>query len=139
MAKIRKSKIYWKPSTSPHLAGYKLYWEVGGNVNYGSEHADVGLRTEIVLPDDVPSFPFVNGSIDIGITAVTDRGNESDMAKMSASFDFSLPEAPSEIEAKDMEDFFFRSPATTSPITSEIEEPEKEEWPKPESDSGWRP
>jgi hypothetical protein len=138
MAKIRKSKIYWKPSNSHHLASYKLYWAVGGNVNYDSEHADVGLRREIILPDDVPSFPFVDGDIEIGITAVTDRGSESDMVKMSASFNFALPEAPSEIESQDMEDFFFSGPADTSPIDSEIQEPEQEEWPKEKSDSDWR-
>ncbi len=137
MAKIRKSKIYWKPSSSHNLAGYKLYWDVGGDVNYESEHADVGLRTEIILPDDLPSFPLVNGDIQIGITAVTDRGNESDMVKMSASFDFALPEPPSEIESQDMEDFFFRGPADTSAIDSEIEGPGQVEWPKEKSDSDY--
>ena len=137
MAKIRKSKIYWKPSNSPHLRSYRLYWDVGGNVNYHSEHADVGLRTEIILPDDVPSFPFVDGDIEIGITAVTDRGNESDIVKMSTSFDFAVPEAPSEVDSQDMEDFFFRGPAHTSPMDSKIEEPEREEWPRKTSDSDW--
>jgi hypothetical protein len=137
MAKIRKSKIYWKPSSSPHLVGYKLYWDVRGDVNYDSEHADVGLRTEIVLPDDLPSFPLVNSDIQIGITAVTDRGNESDMVKMSASFDFALPEAPSEIESQDMDDFFFRGPADTSATDSEIEGPRQVEWSKEKSDSDY--
>jgi hypothetical protein len=128
MAKIRKRKIHWKPSNSYHVAGYKLYWAVGANVNYDSESADIGKRTEIILPDDVPSFPFVDGDIELGVTAVTEKGNESDMSKMSASFEFAVPDAPSELGSEDMEDFFVSHRAEAGSSASETEEGPREGW-----------
>lgn len=137
MAKIRKCRIHWKPSNSHGLKGYRLYWDVDGDVHYDSEHVDVGSRTEIVLPDDIPSLPVTNGDMQIGITAVTDRGNESDMVKMSSPFDFVVPDPPSEIQSEDLEDYFLSGPAETEPVVSEIEEPGQDEWRQERSSSDW--
>jgi Tfp pilus assembly protein PilZ len=94
MARIRKRKIRWNSSNDSGVAGYKLYWAVGKEVDYNSDFAEVGNVTEVILPDDVPSFPIVAGDIELGVVAVDNIGNESDMTKLSAPFDFTAPDAP---------------------------------------------
>jgi hypothetical protein len=94
MARIRKRKIRWNSSNASSVAGYKLYWAVGKEVNYDSDFAEIGNVTEVILPDDVPSFPTVAGDIELGVVAIDHIGNESDMTKLSASFDFTAPDAP---------------------------------------------
>ncbi len=102
MAKVRKTQITWDAVDTPDVAGYRLYWAVGGSVDYNSEYFEVGNVTGIILPDDVPSFPLVAGDIEIGVTAVNQRGNESDMSVFSAPFDFTAPRAPGNIMVKDL-------------------------------------
>jgi len=94
MAKVKKRRLVWEPSTSPNVIGYKLYWAEEGEVNYDSPFAMIGNVTEVVLPEQVPSFPIVKGPIELGITAVNEMGNESDMIRMTAPFQFSVPDAP---------------------------------------------
>jgi hypothetical protein len=94
MARIRKRKIRWNSSNASGVAGYKLYWAVGKEVDYNSDFAEIGNVTEVILPDDVPSFPIVAGDIELGVVAVDHIGNESDMTKLSAPFDFTAPDAP---------------------------------------------
>ena len=79
------------------MIGYKLYWAVGGGVSYNSDFSEVGNVTEVILPDDIPSFPLVTGDIELGVTAVNNTGNESDITKFSAPFDFAMPKAPTEL------------------------------------------
>ena len=109
MAKIRKLKIRWNSSPSPHVVCYKLYWSVGGRVGYESEHAEVGKNTEVTLPDDVTSFPFIEGIVEFGVTAVTETGNESDMTTLMTPLQFTAPEAPIELAAESLLDFWFSS------------------------------
>lgn len=97
MARFRKRRIRWTPSSAHDVAGYKLYWALGGGVNYDSDFAEVGQVTEVILPDDVLAFPLVEGDIELGVTAVNHAGNESDMTKFSAHFDFTAPEAPTDL------------------------------------------
>jgi nitrogen fixation-related uncharacterized protein len=97
MAKIRKRKVRWNPSNAAGVVGYRLYWAVGEEADYESEFADIGNVTEVILPDEVPSFPTVAGDIELGVTAVDHIGNESDMAKFSAPFDFTAPDAPTDL------------------------------------------
>jgi hypothetical protein len=94
MARIRKRKVRWNPSNDSGVVGYKLYWAVGKEVGYDSDFAELGNITGVTLPDDVPSFPIVAGDIELGVVAVDHVGNESDMVKLSAPFDFSAPDAP---------------------------------------------
>jgi hypothetical protein len=94
MARIRKRKVSWNTSNGLGVVGYKLYWAVGKEVNYDSDFAEVGNVTEVILPDDIPSFPIVAGDIELGIVAVDHIGNESDMTKLSAPFDFTAPDPP---------------------------------------------
>ena len=102
MAKLKRKRIRWNASTAPDVAGYKLYWAVGGGVNYDSDSAEVSNVTEVILPDDIASFPFVAAHIELGVTAVNHRGNESDMTKYSAPFDFTVPDAPMDLVVEDI-------------------------------------
>ena len=94
MGRVRKRKVRWNTSNGLGVVGYKLYWAVGKEVNYDSDFAEVGNVTEVILPDDVPSFPIIAGDIELGVVAVDHIGNESDMTKLSAPFDFTAPDAP---------------------------------------------
>ena len=94
MAKVKKRRLLWEPSISSNVVGYKLYWAEEGEVNYGSPFTMIGNVAEVVLPEQVPSFPIVKGSIQLGITAVNEVGNESDMMIFTAPFQFSVPDAP---------------------------------------------
>lgn len=94
MAKIKKRRLLWKPSTSSNVIGYKLYWAEEGKVDYDSACALIGNVAEVVLPEQVPSFPIVKGPLELGVTAVNEIGNESDMMILDTPFQFSVPDAP---------------------------------------------
>jgi Tfp pilus assembly protein PilZ len=102
MGKIRKKRICWEPSMSADVAKYRLYWSEDGVVSYTSKYVDVGKVTEVVIPDDVPSFPTIKGDVAFGIAALTEAGNESDMTKMTAEIDFVVPDAPTNLVIEDM-------------------------------------
>lgn len=102
MGKIRKKRICWEPSMSADVAKYRLYWSEDGVVGYTSKYVDVGKVTEVVIPDDVPSFPLVKGNVAFGIAALTEAGNESDMTKMTAEIDFVVPDAPTNLMIEDV-------------------------------------
>ena len=102
VAKVRKKRVRWNASTDPGVSGYKLYWAIDVGVNYDSECREIGNVTEVVLPDDIPSFPLVAGDVEIGVTAVNGIGNESDMAAASARFDFTVPDAPTDVVVEDL-------------------------------------
>lgn len=97
MARIKKRKLKWKASKSSQVIGYKLYWAEGGGVNYDSEFEFLGNVTEIILPGDVKTFPIVRETIELGVTALNEIGNESNMIKINAYFQFSIPNAPKDL------------------------------------------
>jgi hypothetical protein len=101
--RVRKKRLSWETSPGSVVERHRIYWEVGGSVDYGSRFADVGEVTALVLPDDVPSFPRVTGQMEIGITSVGKSGNESDMLVVSAFFDFSRPDAPLNVKLEEVE------------------------------------
>ena len=102
MGKIRTKKLRWEPAAGEETAKYKLYWSENGEVNYSSNFAEVGAVTQVILPDDIPSFPHMAGNLELGITAVNQAGNESDITKISAYFDFTVPEAPKSLVVEDL-------------------------------------
>ncbi len=86
ISKTRKKRIRWSRSPSPNVVGYRLYWSVAGEVGYDSEFIDIGDRTEVILPEQVPSLHQVHGEVALGITALNHDGNESDMVRFTAHF-----------------------------------------------------
>ena len=100
MGKARRKRISWKPSTSADVSGYRLYWAMGKQVNYDSEYIELGNITDVTLPDDIPSLIQQAGDIQLGVTAISQSGNESDMTTLSAFIDFRIPEPPQDFEMK---------------------------------------
>ena len=105
MAKIKRRKLKWEPARSSQVVAYKLYWAEGGGVNYDSDFEILGNLTEVILPDGVKSFPVVRQAVEFGVTAVNEVGNESDMVKINASFQFSVPDAPENLEIEKADGF----------------------------------
>jgi hypothetical protein len=95
--KIKRKKIRWHRSPSAEVIKYRLYWSVDGEVDYGSQYVELGNVADAILPDDIPSFPLITGTVHLGITALSKAGNESDMTKINAPLDFTVPEAPKQI------------------------------------------
>lgn len=87
VSKTKTKRIRWSRSSSPNVVGYRLYWAVSGEVSYDSEFIDIGDRTEVILPDQVPLLHRVRGEVALGITALNRDGNESDMARFSVHLD----------------------------------------------------
>lgn len=92
--RITRRRISWDASPSPGVAGYRIYWAVNKGVGFDSDFGEVGRATSLILPDDVPSFPLVTGRMEIGITARSRSGNESDMCIVAAFVDFTRPDMP---------------------------------------------
>jgi hypothetical protein len=102
MGRIKQKKLRWEPAAGEESAKFKLYWSENGTLDYTSSFAEVGVATQVVLPDDIPSFPRVAGKLELGIAAVNQAGNESDITKISAYFDFTVPEAPKSLVVEDL-------------------------------------
>jgi hypothetical protein len=92
MGKVRKRTVRWEPSADAQK--YRLYWSTKGPVGYESDFAEIENKTQVILPDEVPSFPKTAGEIELGITAVNAVGNESDITRVRAYVDFTVPEPP---------------------------------------------
>ena len=105
MAKLKKRILRWHASSSPQVIGYKLYWSESGDLTYDSNQALLGNVSEIVLPDDVDSFKPNGGPVELGITSIDELGNESDMIKLMAPYQFSIPEAPRDLRIEKLEQF----------------------------------
>jgi hypothetical protein len=99
MGKIRKRTVRWEPSTNAKK--YRLYWSTQGAVGYDSESTEIENKTQVILPDEVPSFPKIAGNIELGISAVNDVGNESDITIAGGYIDFTVPEAPKAVTVED--------------------------------------
>jgi Tfp pilus assembly protein PilZ len=102
MGRIRKKRMHWEPSASPEVVKYRLYWSEGSIVGYTSKYFDVGQVTEVVLPDEVPSFPMMRGEVTFGVTAFNEAGNESDISEVTAQIDFVVPQAPGNLSVEDV-------------------------------------
>ena len=101
MGKIKSRKVRWEPSSTPGVK-YRLYWSIGGEVDYDSDHADMGSVTQINLPGDILAFPFTSGRCELGISAISEAGNESELTKATVQLDFTVPEAPKDLTVEDL-------------------------------------
>lgn len=98
MANIKKTQISWTKSGSVDVVDYKIYYvPEGETLDYGSPGVLVGDVDQVVIPDDVPEFPLLDGIYQIGLTAVDDVGNESDFIVQTVPFDLVAPDAPTDL------------------------------------------
>ncbi len=102
MGKVKKKRVHWEPSTSIDVASYRFYWSKDGEVNYDSDHENVGDAAEVIIPDDVPLFPLKRGSMELGVSAINHAGNESDITKLTVEFNFEVPDAPQNLKVEDI-------------------------------------
>lgn len=97
MAKIVKRKIRWVSSQASDVVGYKVYYVVGGGaIDYASTpFKEVNSNiSQLVVPDDLPELANVDSDVTIGVAAVDDIGNESDVTEVTVPFDFAAPDVP---------------------------------------------
>ena len=104
VGKVKKKRLSWDRSLSDNVTRYRVYWSKDGGIDYGAHHVEVGKVAQITLPDDIPSFPLVAGEIELGISAISEAGNESEITKISVSIDFAVPESPRNLRLEDLQD-----------------------------------
>ena len=105
LAKIKKRKLSWNASASAQVVGYKLYWSEGDGVDYDSNFVKLGNVTEIVLPDDIKALAEINGPVEIGIAAIDEVGNESDLITLKLPYQLKIPQAPSDLRLDPQKNF----------------------------------
>lgn len=99
MAKTKEYSITWTKSASTDVVGYKIYYvPEEEELNYGSPNVLVGDVDTVLIPTDVPGFPLIDGSYQIGLSSVDDVGNESDIISKIVPFDLVAPDAPTNLE-----------------------------------------
>ena len=102
MGRVNKKRVSWELAPSPDVQTYRLYWSKDREVNYDSDHEDIGRVPEIILPDDIPSFPLKTGKMELGVSAINRAGNESDIARITINFNFEVPEKPQNLKVVDL-------------------------------------
>ena len=99
MAKVKQYSITWTKSASIDVVGYKIYYIPEEELlDYGSPSVLVGDVDTVLIPDDTPGFPFIDGNYKIGLTAVDDVGNESDFQEKIDPFELVAPDVPADLE-----------------------------------------
>lgn len=100
MARAGTKTFYWTASTANDVENYRVYaTEENTPISYSSPHRDVGLVTEVDLGalanEGFTPLIDADGLFNLGVAALDDMGNESDIAvKPSVPLDFVPPEAP---------------------------------------------
>ena len=73
----KKLMLTWRKSRGNSVAGYRVYYDDAGEVDYDSDSLDVGDKTWVDLRT---LSPDLDGTWSLGVVAVHDNGdNESDM------------------------------------------------------------
>ena len=99
MAKVKNYTIMWTKSTSTDVVGYKVYYvPESETLTYAAPNVEVGDVDTVAIPADVPDFPLIDGIYKIGLSAVDDVGNESDIIEKTVPFDLVAPDAPTNLE-----------------------------------------
>ncbi len=106
MARAGTKVLEWNPSTAPDVTTYWLYASPEADpITYDTEHTDVGLVTSVDLGELANSgfAPLVDadGKYNLGVSAIDDLGNESDIAvKPAVPLDFVPPDAPTNLRVR---------------------------------------
>ena len=104
MAKVIKKRIKFIPSTGEDVVAHRIYVAPEPDeLNYASLFVEVQMPADsVIVPDEFPGFPMRDVIYNVGITALDDVGNESDMTMITAPFDFAAPPAPTGVEIEDV-------------------------------------
>jgi Tfp pilus assembly protein PilZ len=102
VGKVKRKRLIWDRSLSDKVTKYRVYWSRDGGIDYDSDYVEVGNVAQVILPDDIPSFPSVADGMELGVSAISEAGNESEITKIIVSVDFTIPEPPRDLK---MEDF----------------------------------
>lgn len=96
MAFIKTKTISWNASTSGDVVGYNVRYKVDNGTPFSYSDSYIQTSTpSVVAPDDFPSGTFSEDTdYLIGVSAVDDMGNESDIVEIISPFDFSPPLPP---------------------------------------------
>lgn len=102
---IKEVTLKFLPSQSADVVGYKLYYvPQGETLDYTSSSIDLGnpdLDGDgkiAVQVKELPDFQASDNVFSLGVTAVDDAGNESEMSTADVTLDFTAPDAPGPIE-----------------------------------------
>lgn len=94
MAKIKSKVLSFPGSSSPDLAGYKLYYGVEAEPTYESISVNLSMETSI----DLATLDLAEGDYYFGVTAYDAAGNESDMSMVGpVPLDFTPPDGPGSV------------------------------------------
>ena len=95
MQKIKVRTLYFPPSPSPDVTGYKIYWcPEAEDLTFDSPNVDVGMKThDFVIPPDLP-WEDLDGNYKVAASAYDDVGNETMGETVIVPFDFIAPDAP---------------------------------------------
>lgn len=102
MARIRRCKLLWAASEADDITSYRIYWAKGVTVGYDDNFIDVGLVTEIQIPERIT---HVGGPVMFGITALDKDGNESDMTTIAEPFQVEIPQAPQRLRLSPADEY----------------------------------
>lgn len=94
MARIQSKTISWNPSASADVAGYRVYYKPddGNAIQYGDPYIETP-DAQVAAPDDFPAGAFdAEGDYRIGIGALDEMGNESDIVEIVHPFDLIPPQ-----------------------------------------------
>jgi hypothetical protein len=103
MARPRKRRIRWERPANAAAMRYRLYWAIGESVGYDSDYREFNDATELILPDDLPGLSINAHPIRLGVSAINEAGNESDIAILDVQLDFAVPEAPKNLQVLDID------------------------------------
>ena len=104
VGKVKRKRLIWDRSSNEKVNRYRVYWSKYRALDYGSQYVELGNVAQVTLPDDIPSFPLVAGEIELGVSAISEAGNESEIAKVKVLVDFLVPEAPSNLRLEDFQE-----------------------------------
>ena len=93
MAKIATKVLAWGASPDTSVVSYEVLWCVPpALIDYTSPNVNVGNVTQVTLP--LAGMPTINGNLTIGVAAVDDVGNLSDIMSATFPFRFQAPAPP---------------------------------------------
>jgi len=95
MAKIKKVIITFDETDLTDVVGFKVFYDIA-IINESSPFLTVSvIPAQTAYNLELPTaIPITDGTYNLGVVAVDNAGNESDMDVMTRFFDFTPPKKP---------------------------------------------